>query len=66
MRRYSDGLPARKGDKYFEEGPYFGLSINKENQNPIIKNDGHTNSNNTSFRNKKGAESLTFNEDVFI
>lgn len=24
LRRFSDGLAPRKGDNYFEEGPYFG------------------------------------------
>lgn len=33
LRRYSDGLPARKGDNYFAEGPYFGLSNGKELRN---------------------------------
>lgn len=35
LRRYSDGLPARKGDNYFAEGPYFGLSNGKELKNQI-------------------------------
>ncbi|KAL4463923.1 hypothetical protein ABPG74_005860 [Tetrahymena malaccensis] len=68
LRRYSDGLPARKGDQYFEEGPYLGFSFNKENHYPAttsIQSDRNMCSNNSSLRNKKTAgESVTFCEDA--
>ncbi|EAR85796.2 hypothetical protein TTHERM_00312780 (macronuclear) [Tetrahymena thermophila SB210] len=71
LRRYSDGLPARKGDKYFEEGPYFGFSFNKENQYPPAaaapsQTDRNMCSNNSSFRNQRTVgDSVTFCEDAF-
>lgn len=37
LRIFSDGLPARKGNEYFKEGPYFGVILESTSKEEIKK-----------------------------